>query len=123
MVSLLLMTGIIPFAKLSMVSRNQKLNNPKPTVDASDEVRIVLTFLEAIYRFKAHSYLNLNLFLFLRIFILHKNYNQIYLFVFNILFKYNEKLSLGKILTPYLFILTLILYNYAVLLTCKQKIY
>ena len=123
MVSLLLMTGIIPFAKLSMVSRNQKLNNPKPTVDASEEVRIVLTFLEAIYRFKAHSYLNLNLFLFLRIFILHKNYNQIYLFVFNILFKYNEKLSLGKILTPYLFILTLILYNYAVLLTCKQKIY
>ena len=123
MVSLLLMTGIIPFAKLSMVSRNQKLNNPKPTVDASEEVRILLTFLEAIYRFKAHSYLNLNLFLFLRIFILHKNYNQIYLFVFNILFKYNEKLSLGKILTPYLFILTLILYNYAVLLTCKQKIY
>ena len=123
MVSLLLMTGIICFAKLSMVSRNQKLNNPKPTVDASEEVRIVLTFLEAIYRFKAHSYLNLYLFLFLRIFILHKNYNQIYLFVFNILFKYNEKLSLGKILTPYLFILTLILYNYAVLLTCKQKIY
>ena len=123
MVSLLLMTGIICFAKLSMVSRNQKLNNPKPTVDASEEVRILLTFLEAIYRFKAHSYLNLNLFLFLRIFILHKNYNQIYLFVFNILFKYNEKLSLGKILTPYLFILTLILYNYAVLLTCKQKIY
>ena len=111
MVSLLLMTGIICFAKLSMVSRNQKLNNPKPTVDASEEVRIVLTFLEAIYRFKAHSYLNLNLFLFLRIFILHKNYNQIYLFVFNILFKYNEKLSLGKILTPYLFIFTLILYH------------
>ena len=111
MVSLLLMTGIIPFAKLSMVSRNQKLNNPKPTVDASEEVRILLTFLEAIYHFKVHSFLNLNLFLFLRIFILHKNYNQIYLFVFNILFKYNEKLSLGKILTPYLFIFTLILYH------------